>query len=612
MSALKRIAGFTGVLLLIYSALRLLFFIVNHQLFTQSSASTILFAFLDGLRYDFAAIAFLNIGIFLIYLLPFSRFKAPVLGLISALVNGFTLSVNVFDTEYFRFAGKRFTADNFLFAHDIGDQTLQIMMYYWYYSLLILALYVFIGWATYRFFRKPAKAHWTAYVIVGALFGLGIRGGLQGKPLIPANAFEREPSVGSLVLNSTFTLLKSTDKAAVVELHELSWDQVKDILSKNQSSMDKPLDAAWEKPKNVVVVILESFGSEYIFPPDGKPGYAPFIKSLAERGSYFSNAYANGRRSIDAMPAIYAGIPEWMEPPFINSPYQTNTILGTPQVFRDAGYDTVYFHGGNNGTMFFDAMAKRLGFASYIGADEYPDHKDYDGRWGIFDEPFLQFVVKSLSKETKPFLAGIFTLSSHHPYTIPKEHVGQFPKGSLEIHESVGYADYAVKRFYESAQKEPWFKDTLFVFTADHTSKQEYPENDNIPGRFHVPIILIMNDRPLHFSQDDLRKPVQHADLASTLIDLARLPVQARSHFGESLCRIERPGIILFESDGYHLVGNSQGLSWWRDGRTQTFPLLKREGTGSEIDSDKESNIRYLKAAAHYYNNGMVRNQLIW
>ncbi|MBC7531435.1 MAG: sulfatase-like hydrolase/transferase [Oligoflexus sp.] len=623
MTATKRILQQLAVLLGLYSLVRILFYILNRQLFLYSSTQEIILACLNGIRYDLAAIALINTLFFVLYLIPMRRFersKRIVLGLSFTLVNGFALSCNVIDLEYFRFTGKRITMDSFLLARDIGDQTAQIAIYYWYFSLLQIAMFALIAWTCFHVsgsvskMKRNTRVEWKTLICAILLGGLAIRGGFQAKPLIPASAFSQNPELGSLVLNSTFTILKSSDKAAVVALHEMPWDEVKKtILSDGMGPLDSPLSEQWIKPKNVVVVILESFGSEYVFPPSGKPAYAPFLKSLALSGSFFDNAYANGRRSIDALPAIFAGIPQWMEPPFITSPYQTNRIVGVPQIFQKAGYETVFYHGGNNGTMFFDVMTKRLGFDEYVGADQYPDRKDYDGKWGIFDEPFLKYMAKDLSQRTKPFLATVFTLSSHHPYTIPTEHTNEFPKGSLEIHESVGYADLALKRFYKTAQKEPWFKDTLFIFTADHTSKQEYLENDNIPGRFHVPLILIMNDQPLPFAAETYHMPVQHADIEATLLDLARLAPPESSHFGESLCRpITRPGIIVFESDGYHLVGNHSGTSWWKDGRTQSFPLLGQAAQGLADPYQIEKNVRFLKANAHYYNNGMVENKLIW
>jgi phosphoglycerol transferase MdoB-like AlkP superfamily enzyme len=619
MAIVRRILIQVLTLLGLYSALRLTFYCVNPQLFAKMPWATVLAAAINGVRYDLAAIALINTPLFILSLLSLKRIssalergKVWVVGLAFTLLNGFALSLNVIDLEYFKFTGKRLTIDSFLLARDIGDQTLQIASYYWYYSILMIVIYIGLGWVAMRAPRKDPKTHWAWIVVVGLAGALGMRGGWQPKPLIPAHAFSQNPELGSFVLNSTFTILKSSDKTAVVELNEWPWPRVQEIIRDFSDTATEPLSAEWPRPKNIVVVILESFGAEYVFPPGGRPSYAPFLKELSQRGSSFSYAFANARRSIDALPAVFAGIPTWMEPPFITSPYQTNRIMPSPLLFSEKGYETPFFHGGNNGTMFFDVMTRRLGFNEYFGADQYPDRADYDGKWGIFDEPFLQFMAKNLNERTKPFFATVFTLSSHHPYTIPPQHRDEFPKGSLEIHESVGYADFALRRFYETAKAMPWFQDTLFIITADHTSKQEYPENDSIPGRFHVPLVMIYNDKPLPFPANVLRQPVQHADLPATLMDLARFTWPESSHFGESLCRLaQRPGVIVYDVNGYHLIGKSQGLSWWRDGRTAEFPVTDSSDPHDRSFSD-EDRLQYLKAHAHYFNNGMVRNQLIW
>ena len=184
----------------------------------------------------------------------------------------------------------------------------------------------------------------------------------------------------------------------------------------------------------------------------------PFLDSL---GCFFKYNLANGRRSIDAMPSIFAGIPAWMPCPLLL--YQGNKLSPIPKLFADIGYETAFFHGGENGTMFFDVMADMFGFKHYFGSQEYPDKADHDGHWGIYDEPFLQFTVDKLREMDKPFFAGIFTLSSHQPYSIPAQYEDHFKKGSLDIHESIQCLKTALPAAKES------YEDTLFIITADYT-----------------------------------------------------------------------------------------------------------------------------------------------
>jgi phosphoglycerol transferase MdoB-like AlkP superfamily enzyme len=175
----------------------------------------------------------------------------------------------------------------------------------------------------------------------------------------------------------------------------------------------------------------------------------------------FPNSFANGKRSIEGIPAIIAGIPSLLSDPFITSAYSGNNVTSFASLLKKKGYHTVFYHGGTNGTMGFDNFSRLAGFDHYFGRTEYNNDKDFDGTWGIYDEPFLQRTISELNKVNSPFAATIFTLSSHHPYKIPEKYIGKFPEGTLPIHAAVRYADFALEKFFNAASSAPWFKDYL-------------------------------------------------------------------------------------------------------------------------------------------------------
>jgi phosphoglycerol transferase MdoB-like AlkP superfamily enzyme len=620
LQTLRRLFLQTLVLLGLYESIRFLFWIVNHSQFQNTEWDVLALAFAQGARFDLAAIVLTNAVLFLLYLVPlpekWSHWQEKIVAWGFGLINGWFLAVNIVDVEYYRFTGKRFTRDSFAIGQDLMAQIGQIAVYYWYYTLLILAITWGLVWFSLKNLRRSGRDSKLSLalgtILLLALSALGGRGGWQHKPLIPAQAYAGETGqLGILILNSSFTLLKSSNEAFLAPMNFMPDSEAREtVTSRNQG----PVNALPHPPKNVILVILESFGKEYVFPPEGHPTYAPFLQSLAKKGSSFPNAYANGRRSIDALPAILAGVPAWMESAFITSPYQTNRVQGYPAILREHGLRTRFFHGGENGTMFFDVMADRFGFDQYIGEKEYPDRKDHDGKWGIFDEPFLQYAVKRLSDDPKPFFASVFTLSSHHPYTIPPQYKDRFPKGKLEIHESLGYADLALQKFYESAQKEPWFAETLFIFTADHTQKPQFPEYETANGRYRVPLIFIMNDQPLPFK--DLDRPVQHLDIMPTVLDALGVEAPAHSRFGSSLLQtVTRPGVVLRDAPNYVLVGENRLFTWNVENEEKTsydWPedvLLKSK---QSFTQEMSQDLLYLKAQVQCFNNGMVQNSLVW
>ena len=257
----------------------------------------------------------------------------------------------------------------------------------------------------------------------------------------------------------------------------------------------QPADSIRFQPKNVVVFILESFGKEYFGAfnktlEDGKyKGYTPFLDSLVSKSLVFEYSYANGRASIDGMPSVLSGIPMFVEPFFL-TPASLNKLSSVGGELKKKGYYTAFFHGARDGSMGFQAYARSVGYSDYFGREEYNNDADFDGNWAIWDEEFLQFYADKISGFPEPFSVGIFTATSHHPFNIPERYKDVYPEGSLPIHKCIRYSDHALERFFEKASKEPWFNNTLFVLTADHTNATEHPEYQTEIGLFSVPIIF--------------------------------------------------------------------------------------------------------------------------
>ena len=134
---------------------------------------------------------------------------------------------------------------------------------------------------------------------------------------------------------------------------------------------------------------------------------------------------------------------------------------------------------------------------------------------------FLIFFADELNKKEKPFFATFFSLSSHHPYKIPKEHEGKFRKGEHPILEAVGYTDYSLKKFFEKAEKQSWFDNTLFVITADHTSYRINEKYNNAVGAVKIPIAFYKSgDTTLVGERSEV---VQQIDIYADGIGVGRL-----------------------------------------------------------------------------------------
>lgn len=624
-------------LLLLFSLSRLFFFFINIETFSSLSFGELLNVFLGGIRFDLSVVIYANSIFAILHAIPGS-FKSKkgfqlFLKIKFVIINSLLLMSNFGDAEYFKFTKKRSTAYilDFVGGGNVENEfTRQIPLFlseYWYVFLAWFAL-VFLAWKFYPRFKKEnfenrtyvkitSKSYvlQTSILIVILLLGVvGARGGLQLKPLRVINAAEYTSSQNiPLVLNTPFTIFKTLGKE---ELSKKEYFE-KEISEKYFSPIKQYHSKEKFKKMNVVVLILESFSKEYsgfLTTGNSEDGYMPFLDSLMQEGLTFENAYSNGTQSIEAMPSILASLPPLMNNPFITSSYSTCQLSSLPQILKEKGYKTSFFHGATNGSMGFDTFAKLVGIEKYYGRREYNNEIDYDGNWGIKDEEFLQYSVKELSQIKQPFFTTIMTLSSHHPYTIPEKYKDRFTKGEIPIHKVVSYADFALKRFFETASKTDWYDNTLFVITADHTGIASSKFYKNKVGRYAIPIVYFQakNNK---IKKLNGKINTQQADIMPSVLHFLNYKNKFIS-FGNSVFgKNEENFAVNYLSGVYQLIENdytlyfdgekSIGLYNVKKDKLLTENLLKSKKKRSKKMENR------LKAIIQEFNNRLVENKMI-
>ncbi len=414
-------------------------------------------------------------------------------------------------------------------------------------------------------------------LLVSVIFS---RGGLQYKPLTFVDAKLFNNTYGNnLVLNSSFTILKSLGKTS---LQRIQYFETKEMLSLLNKQNIKPITVENKKKLNIVIIILEGFSKEYTILRN--PEVMPYFNQLRSKGVDFDKAYANGRRSIEGLAAILSGIPALMEEPFINSEFSANQIIGLGTLLGARGYHTSFFHGANNGSMHFDRFTKSVGIENHFGLNEYPDKNDHDGSWGIYDEAYLQWTCKKLTEFQAPFFSTIFTLSSHQPYSIPEKYRETFKDERLPILKSIRYADFSLELFMKCAEKQKWYEDTLFILTADHTGPF-LDENSSFESRYQIPLVLFSPHKKL-LSNINANQYAQHIDILPTILDILRIDYKNQNYLSRSLLRAGPKVIALYADRHYQLVG-------------QLLENIK--------DQDRQ-----LKAIQQYFSEGLYDNRLYY
>lgn len=520
-------------ILLLFLFCRILFHVHYHNTFTHISAKDLFIIYIGGAYFDLSALAVQNALFILWMCLPLNSgwviIQQRIGFVLFVTFNTLGVALNIFDIAFFDFTHKRLTAEILGFGGSQDNFLTLIpsfLLNYWYLVVVFIILFFTIRRFAQKYitvsqpapvFRKAAyiTGSISALVLWMGLMLLNFRGWLALIPIDVTDAGKYATAQNiPLVLNTPFTFAKSIGHQSMPALEYFSPEES----TKIYSAIHQPAGPKHFQKPNIVVIALESFSKEFTGSAARTPSFTPFLDSLAGESLYFSNAWSNGKQSIQGIPSIMASIPSILDGAFTNSSYAGNMYKGIAGLLRDEHYYTAFFHGANNGSFNFDAFASQAGYMDYFGRNEYHDEKDYDGNWGIWDEAFLQYAAQKMNGFQQPFHTAIFTLSSHHPYSLPEKYKQQFKGNDNPLSKCVQYTDNSLRLFFERVSKEPWFKNTIFILSADHAGMSTDPFFGNLAGQYQIPILMF---DPSHriipkavnnntFSQSDIMPTLMH------------------------------------------------------------------------------------------------------
>lgn len=540
------------------------------------------------------------------------------------------ITLNFADAIYFHYAKKRLTGEEFHFADEgnTGSIILKSMGENWY--LLLIGLLLFWGMSrVYRLIayhptdiRKPIK-YYTVNSLILITFGVlalgGIRGGFSRttRPIALSNAaqYSPDPSKAVMILSNPFCILRTISMQKLV--YTKYFDDVE--LETIYTPRHYPSDSTDMRHLNVVIFILESFSAEHsaflnpdLYPDGG--GFTPFLDSLMRGGHTFTRSYSNGRKSIDALPSVMSSIPS-MQTPFVLLPQSLTAIRGIPGLLADEGYSTAFFNGSPSGSMGFAAYMKLVGVDRYFAQEDYEAARgtaDFDGFWGIWDMSFLQYMETEISRMPEPFFASVFTLTSHHPFVVPAE-FESLPSGRSKIHKPVAYTDLSIRRFFETASRQPWFDNTVFVFVADHVSSEIWADKTATPtGNSHI--INFMYS-PRHIAPALDSRTTEQIDIMPTLMGVLNYPKPFFA-FGRNTIAdtTAEPLAINYLNETYHCVTDSAVYYFNGDIIThayKTTDTLERNNIANPDSPTQQHAERNIKAFLQQYYEHLDRKELV-
>ena len=621
-------------LMVFYTLFRVLFYFFNKDMFPNISLDDMSLIFYGGFRFDISAIVYLNILYVLFFMIPLKRgfkfgngYQTFLKGLFLTL-NGIGFALNSIDIIYYRFILKRTTynvKDILANEDNLGRLSWQFLIDFWYIFFLFVIVLILLSYAYSLVKPTPVKIkkNWiytvTSVLVLAFFMGLmvaGARGGFKHstRPISLSNAgrYVKTPDQMALVLNTPFCIIRTWKKRSYKPRDYFKSEKE---LNAVFSPIVKGDSTQLMNKKNIVIFILESFNREYVggLNPtlDGGKyqGFTPFLDSLLNQGWAFTHAYANGRKSIDAMPSVIASIPSLVLP-YVISEYSSNHVNSLASLLGEKGYESAFFHGAPNGSMGFQSFANLVGFNRYVGKTEYNNNDDYDGIWGIWDHKFFEFYANEMNKMEQPFFTTLFSVSSHHPFKLPEGYEDKYPDGYLPVHPCVGYTDDALRNFFNKAKKMPWYENTVFVITADHSSVSHFRESQTNLGAFAIPLLFYSpGDTAL---QKITNSPAQQIDIMPTLLSYLNYNSDYLA-FGNDLMKNERMGVINYLEGHYQYIKDDMVIYF--DGENTTGVFNSKNDPYLQLDiKDSVDYRKYeleVKAIVQQYNNRMLEDRLL-
>lgn len=627
----------------VFMLCRIGFYYFNNNLIDPIGSADFWSLARGSLMFDTVSIIYINMLFIVMSLVPLrlrehKAYRKALLW-IFMVTNGLGLLVNVADIFYYPFKQARIVLGDF---HLLGEDAFVPLLAdfvtdYWYgfvfYFILLAILYlgyksafrVKEGDMPARRFYILNSAYLAVMIVIMGFFVRGATFSAASFPITMNDAFlyTDNPTHTSVILSNPFCILRTMNKSKKV----LNLKYFDDQMAQNIApTTHTPVDVNTfeiDRNTNVFVIILESFGKAHIkslsseFRPEQETN-TPFLDSLFDQGYLFTNAYQNGNRSIDALPAIWASIPSFKEH-FLALPNSVAQYYALPSCMTEMGYQTAFFHGAVKESMGFVSFGKTAGVKTFYSREEYEAENgedDFDGKWGIWDHKFLPYVHKKINgfDEKKPFFATVFTLSSHHPYGIPEGLPKQFNEGTMPIHRAIKYSDYALSEFFKSIEKEPWYKNTLFIITADHSSGADSKKYNKAPHDYSIPIFFFKPGSSLKGRDDRI---MQHIDIMPTLLGMLDYDKSyfafGKDHFDvkdtqNHFVANHSNGAFHFTSDTYYYLFNEKEILSKIDYRKD--PLGRNNLIKSKTKADDEQIKEFKAYLQEYYNHLHARDYL--
>ncbi|MCB9494981.1 MAG: sulfatase-like hydrolase/transferase [Desulfobacteraceae bacterium] len=546
---IKLISLLTFMHIIMFSIFRLLSYIYHFDLYNNLNFSKTLFAFFDGIRFDISIIFTFSGIFFLAMLFPFKKaLPYKISAIFLMLLFNIYFIVLSSDILFFENVKRHISDEIILMSNDLiffidyakGNYFFYFLIFFLfllnYYSLKKLFAWINENLKYWQqknnFFSEAATI--IIFIFVSVFL---IRGTPDGRPINIIDAFSNGSNqYGNLVLNGVFTAYHSSraykpasknhmdEKKAFEKASKFLVEDYEYIPDLNYplARKYKSLELKDEKNYNVVIILLESWTYKFIDSFSGSNyKVTPNLDRIYSEALVFKNFYANGQRSIFGITSTLISIPQIQGLPYLGKGLEISNIFRPAKYFNSKGYNTIAAQSSTRRSFRVSSITKALGFKEFYGMEDIPVIFDYDTHetpnFG-WDYDTLDFFFHKLNSSEKPFFSFVFTGTTHEKFILPHKQFEKYPHEPYGLNgylNTLFYSDYSLGNFFEKARATDWFKNTIFIITADHALGKF--QKDSINDKFKIPLLIYAPDIISKGISNELGSQV---DIMPTILDI--------------------------------------------------------------------------------------------
>jgi phosphoglycerol transferase MdoB-like AlkP superfamily enzyme len=386
-----------------------------------------------------------------------------------------------------------------------------------------------IGKRSISFTKTPIWIKITVVVFLFAVNFLCIRGGLGVAPNSQSMAyFSKNQLLNHASLNTEWNLISSILAASKTNHNPYLYvdeQQAETEISKlYEVKKDSTISVLTTQKPNIVIFILESFTADLTKTLGNEEGITPSFDSLINNGLLFDQIYAAGNRTDKGLIATLTGFPTLGTGSIVKWPEKMQKLPAISQKLAQQNYHTSFFYGGESEFDNYKAFILSHGYQQLVDKNSFKK-KDMNSKWGAYDALVFNKQLQELNKSKEPFFSTILSLTNHEPFELPTK-----PKfGNSDIikkfKSTAYYTDSCINAYLTEAKKQSWYKNTLFIFIADHGHL--YPKNKNEifqPQRYHIPLLFYGEVIKKEFIGTRVNQTGSQQDLAATLFAQLNIP----------------------------------------------------------------------------------------